>query len=142
MGASRRAPNFEQNRFRHTLRIVHRVAVPETNDAPAERLEECGPLRIVGSCIDMLRSIELHRELRASAGEVQDIGTDHMLARETRLVVTHRAQILRSCSVAPLLRSRACRVRRDGMRGTKCRMLALPLMRKTPVAGLLERTHP
>jgi hypothetical protein len=64
------------------IRILLNVIIPQTQDSPAFVLEEIRTALIIGCRIDMLAAVQLDRQLRLSAGEIDDIRFDHQLARE------------------------------------------------------------
>jgi hypothetical protein len=61
------------------------VAVPKTQDLPAEAFEKRGPGHVIRNGIEMLAAIKLHHDPCGPTSEVDDITTNGQLAREARV---------------------------------------------------------
>src|SRR5579885_2721769 len=70
-----------QDRLLDVVGVLEDVGVPETQDAPAVRLQPSGAARIA-LALRVLSAVGLDDEAMLDAGEVRDEGTERMLAAE------------------------------------------------------------
>ena len=86
MGSAEALGGLREDSFHNAVEIIENLAIPEADYPPALRFQKCGVVLIVNYGIEMLRSIELNRELRAPARKVQNIGTNDKLPGKTRAI--------------------------------------------------------
>lgn len=75
-----------KDRLRDAIGIFDHIRVPEAQHLPSQASEERGTLSI-GRAIDVLTTVELDRQPRATAGQVEDVASDRELAGESRSIV-------------------------------------------------------
>ncbi len=63
------------------------MIVPKAKNGPALRFEEAGSAVVIFSGFGVLAAIQLDRELRFAAGEVDDEGIDYAPPREAGTIV-------------------------------------------------------
>ena len=80
------------NALEHSVGVAERLIVPEAKHAVAETFEECGTPRVVVGTRRMLTAVKLHDQPLLPAAEVDDVGADRHLARESHAEETTVAQ--------------------------------------------------
>ena len=88
MGSPEAEIDDRYDRLRNAVRIGSRIAVPETQHAPAQPCEKRRPSSVIGSGGQMLAAVEFHGGLGSSAGEINDIAPNGQLPRKPRTRVT------------------------------------------------------
>ena len=78
-GSSFQPFQFERDRFLHALEVVPNVPVGKAHDANAAFIEKLRPSRILHGSTVVLIAVNLDRQMRGGAVEVEDIRTDRVL---------------------------------------------------------------
>ena len=86
MGAAEALGGAGEDVFGRAFGVVAHIAIPQAQDLPALLFQPGRAGGIVTRLLLMLAAVELDREPRLAAGEIDDVGADHELAGETRAV--------------------------------------------------------
>ena len=79
-----------KNRAQHTFRVGEHVVVPETDDTIALRLDPAGAGLVI---LRMLSTVDFDNELDLGAKEIDDVGSQRMLASEAETFELSSAQV-------------------------------------------------
>lgn len=81
--------------LQHGIGLAQHLVVPETQHAPALRLQELRALLVMRQSVAMrvLATVELDDQAGCHAGEVREVGADGMLAAEFVLAQLLGAQV-------------------------------------------------
>jgi hypothetical protein len=74
---------LEKNKLGRAIGICFDFVVPQPHDGPALALQIGRAAAIVWGRVSVLTAVKLDRQLCLSAGEIDDVGLDHQLARES-----------------------------------------------------------
>ena len=86
-GAVKALRAARQDELGGTVGILFDIIVPEAKDRPAPRFEKDGASIIILSGFGVLASVHLDRQLRLTAGQVDDEGVDNQLPGEPGPIV-------------------------------------------------------
>jgi hypothetical protein len=70
------------NNFKHAIDIAKHVIVPEAEHAVAVRFQRLRPLGVSGRGRSMVAAVQLHNQVRAVTGEIDDVLLDADLSAE------------------------------------------------------------
>jgi hypothetical protein len=79
VGAAEALGGSDQDRFRHSVRILAYFAVPEAEHSPATVPQEGGAPRVIFGRLEMLAAVELNRQLGLATGQVDHVAVDNQL---------------------------------------------------------------